>query len=121
MLKSDGSLWAMGDNSSGQLGDCTTSSTNRPEQIVSGGAVAPPVPRILSLNHSGPDLILQAGNGIAGSTYYALTSTSLALALNQWLPVATNAPSGSGDFIITAPNAFNPDASPHFYILEARP
>jgi alpha-tubulin suppressor-like RCC1 family protein len=37
-LKSDGSLWVMGWNASGQLGDGTTDSgnytTNRPEQIV---------------------------------------------------------------------------------------
>ena len=32
-LKNDGSLWGMGDNSYGQLGDGTYNSTNRPEQI----------------------------------------------------------------------------------------
>ncbi|HEV2438426.1 MAG TPA: hypothetical protein VG077_20760, partial [Verrucomicrobiae bacterium] len=39
-LKSDGSLWGMGLNSSGQLGDGTFNSTNRPEQIVSNDVVA---------------------------------------------------------------------------------
>jgi alpha-tubulin suppressor-like RCC1 family protein len=33
-LKSDGSLWAMGNNGVGELGDGTYNSTNRPEQIV---------------------------------------------------------------------------------------
>ena len=39
-LKSDGSLWAMGYNNAGQLGDGTFNSTNWPEQIVAGGVTA---------------------------------------------------------------------------------
>ncbi len=43
-LKNNGSLWAMGDNSDGQLGDGTTDNgnyeTNRPEQIVASGVAA---------------------------------------------------------------------------------
>ena len=39
--KSDGSLWAMGDNSSGQLGDGTAfDSVNQPEKIVASGVTA---------------------------------------------------------------------------------
>ena len=40
LLKSDGSLWAMGDNYSGQLGDSTYNSTNLPEQIVASNVTA---------------------------------------------------------------------------------
>ena len=39
-LKSDGSLWAMGYNAPGQLGDGTNNNTNRPEQIVASGVTA---------------------------------------------------------------------------------
>jgi alpha-tubulin suppressor-like RCC1 family protein len=39
-LKSDGSLWAMGENQYGQLGDGTFNNTNRPEQIVSSNVIA---------------------------------------------------------------------------------
>src|SRR6202000_1581996 len=41
-LKSDGSLWAMGQNNVGQLGDGTSNNTNKPEQVVPGGVVAGP-------------------------------------------------------------------------------
>src|SRR5260370_39104386 len=39
-LKSDGSLWAMGENQYGQLGDGTYNTANRPEQIVATGVTA---------------------------------------------------------------------------------
>ena len=39
-LKSDGSLWAMGFNGLGQLGDGTFSTVNIPEQIVSSNVIA---------------------------------------------------------------------------------
>jgi alpha-tubulin suppressor-like RCC1 family protein len=39
-LKNDGSLWVMGDNEYGQLGDGTTNNVNRPEQIVASGVTA---------------------------------------------------------------------------------
>ena len=39
-LKSGGSLWAMGWNDYGQLGDGTYTKTNRPEQVVANGVTA---------------------------------------------------------------------------------
>jgi len=39
-LKSDGSVWSMGNNGNGQLGDGTYNSMNRPEQIVGGNVTA---------------------------------------------------------------------------------
>lgn len=39
-LKSDGSLWGMGDNHSGQLGSATFFGTNRPVEIVAGNVTA---------------------------------------------------------------------------------
>jgi alpha-tubulin suppressor-like RCC1 family protein len=39
-IKSGGSLWAMGYNASGELGDGTYNSTNQPEQIVAAGVTA---------------------------------------------------------------------------------
>jgi len=39
-INSDGNLWAMGQNSMGQLGDGSYNQTNLPEQIVAGGVTA---------------------------------------------------------------------------------
>ncbi len=39
-LKNDGSLWAMGRNNYGQLGDGSVNNTNRPKQIVASGVTA---------------------------------------------------------------------------------
>src|SRR5260370_6585975 len=39
-LQSDGSLWVMGLNIQGQLGDGTFNNTNRPEQIVSNNVIS---------------------------------------------------------------------------------
>ena len=39
-LKSDGSLWTMGYNNFGQLGDSTLNKTNRPQQIMPDGVTA---------------------------------------------------------------------------------
>jgi len=39
-IKTDGSLWTMGRNEWGQLGNCTGLSTNRPAQVLSSGVVA---------------------------------------------------------------------------------
>ena len=39
-LKGDGSLWGMGYNPFGQLGDGTTNNVNRPEQIMAGNVTA---------------------------------------------------------------------------------
>jgi alpha-tubulin suppressor-like RCC1 family protein len=39
-LKDDGSLWGMGDNTWGELGDGTYNSTNQPERIVASGVTA---------------------------------------------------------------------------------
>src|SRR6516164_7399868 len=46
-LKSDGSLWVMGDNMYGQLGDGTYNTTNLPGQIVASNVVA-----VAGANHS---------------------------------------------------------------------
>ena len=113
-LKSDGSLWAMGFNYDGQLGDGTKTDRHSPVPIVPD----PPVPLILGWNFSGTDLRLYATNGLAGGTYYVLMSTSVAVPLSQWAQAATSVPVANGNFSLTASNAFAPNVSQRFYTLQ---
>ena len=66
-----------------------------------GGAPTVPVPTIANAVRSGANVELNAINGQAGSVYIVLTMTSLGAPLNQWTPVATNAPVADGDFSVT--------------------
>jgi alpha-tubulin suppressor-like RCC1 family protein len=92
-LKSDGSLWAMGWNQYGQLGDGTYNNTNQPEQIVAG----PPGYNQISIQLlSGGDVSLSFV-GIAGANY-ALDNT-FSLSPANWVPQATN-PAGVGGVLV---------------------
>ena len=63
-------------------------------------------PGISEVSLSGANLVIDATNGLSGQTYYVLASTNVALPLNQWLPVATNMLSASGNFTMTVSNSF---------------
>lgn len=116
-IKSDGSLWGMGLNWTGELGIGQTGATAvrfHPVPIVPD----PPNPVIVDWHFSGTDLILQATNGVAGCTYYLLMSASAALPLSQWVLAGTSAPVSNGVFTLTATNAFAPNAPQRFYSLQ---
>jgi hypothetical protein len=80
----------------------------------------PTQPGIRAFNISGANLVLQATNGQAGRMYYVLTSTNVAVPLNQWLTVTTNILSASGNFTITIANTVAPVIPQQFYILKAQ-
>jgi hypothetical protein len=82
-------------------------------------SLVPLVPPIITgITLAGPNLVLNAGNGQAGGTYFTLMSTNVALPLSQWSRVATNVLSLNGNFTISATNAVSPNASQQFYILQ---
>ncbi|HEV2453935.1 MAG TPA: hypothetical protein VGY98_06715, partial [Verrucomicrobiae bacterium] len=75
-------------------------------------------PTLTGISQAGTNLVLSAGNGQMGGTYFALTSTNLELPLSQWKPIGANVLSVSGSFTITVTNGFNTGIGRQFYILK---
>jgi len=71
------------------------------------------VPKIIAITVNGPNVLLNAINGIAGNTYTVLASSNLRAPLTNWTSVATNVLASGGNFSITATNAI-----PAFFILK---
>jgi hypothetical protein len=93
-IKDDGSRWGMGANYSGELGDGTSTTRNRPEQIV----VNPFYNQITGQLLGTGDVQL-AFTGIAGNNYALDAATSLAPP--NWLPQATNTAGTYGALVFT--------------------
>lgn len=85
-----------------------------------GGPQTPPPPGLIGINLSGQNVVFTATNGFAGHPYRLLTSTNVALPLVFWLPISTNVLTGSGNFTITAPNAFQSSSPEKFFILQVQ-
>jgi Galactose oxidase, central domain len=77
-------------------------------------------PSIASLNVVGANVVVNGVNGLAGRTYYLLTSTNLTAPLSQWTAVATNLLAANGSFSITASNAVNSADAQRYFLLEAQ-
>ncbi len=98
-VKHDGSLWVMGYNSDGQLGDGTYTTTNRPKQIV------------VNPNHNQISVLTRAGGSVYisyfgdGGAKYAL-DRSFSLSAPNWIPQVTNPANSYGALVFT--NTPNP-------------
>ena len=79
---------------------------------LSVAAYQPPVIGGLALNRS--SLVISGNGGIAGWTYYVLTTTNLTIP--HWTSVATNQFDGNGNFSFT--NVINASAAQTFYRLQ---
>ena len=111
-LKSDGSLWAMGNNRYGELGDGTNSNTNRPKQIVAG----PPGYNRISVEPMGESDVRLSYVGMA-RTNYALDRT-FSLSPTDWVPLVTNPADAGGVLVLT--NAPDP-ATNNFWRIRSVP
>jgi alpha-tubulin suppressor-like RCC1 family protein len=110
-IKSDGSLWGMGYNADGELGDGTYSNRYYPEQIVPR-----PQPIIGAVSLAGNYLVLNGNGGQPYRPFYTLTSSNAGLSFSQWTAVATNTCDANGNFSVT--NPINPGVPRQFYIIQ---
>ncbi|HWY31235.1 MAG TPA: hypothetical protein VNX46_10790 [Candidatus Acidoferrum sp.] len=78
--------------------------------------VLQPHPQIVSITLSGGNMILSGTNGTFGQTYYVLSSTNVALPLNQWTRVLTNTFGNGGTFTVT--NSVTSGSPRQFYLLQ---
>ena len=83
-LKSDGSLWAWGENESGQLGNGTTTNSLIPKQISSGYAVIPTTPTSYqdlwwNQNESGWGVALSQQYSMIFAAWYTYNATGKAI------------------------------------------
>ncbi len=107
-IKSDGSLWGMGDNRSGQLGNGTYVSTNRPIQIVNTNvtAIAAGANHSLFIKKGGS--LWGMGNNYLGSLGIGFFSASPDYGTNQIVPIfstnVTAIAAGSGYSIFQLKN-----------------
>ena len=78
------------------------------------------LPFLTSSSVAGTNLILNVAKGVAGKTYYVLTSTNLATPLSQWSPIASNVLTANGLFTIIATNAVSSKTPHQYYILRGQ-
>jgi hypothetical protein len=75
-------------------------------------------PASAASNSSGANLVFNGSNGLSGSTYYVLTSTNLAPAVEPVDAGGDQCLSANGNFTITVTNAVTSGAGQQFYMLQ---
>jgi PKD repeat protein len=80
-------------------------------------SVLPAGPSLIGLTFSAGNVVASGANGVSGQTYSLLSSTNLGLPLSEWPSVATSVLGVSGNFTLSATNAFSPNVSQMFYVI----
>jgi len=76
---------------------------------------AAPQPQITATVASGSQFVFSGTGGVAGSQYFVLSTTNVALSLANWTRVQTNTFGAGGAFSVT--NTFTPGEPQRFYLL----
>jgi hypothetical protein len=75
-------------------------------------------PKILSSSVSGgTDFVINAADGLVGWTYDLVTSTNVALPLNQWTAISSNRLSATGPFTMTGTNVVTAVQAKAFFAI----
>jgi hypothetical protein len=77
-------------------------------------------PGITNFDFSGGNALLNCTNGLAGRSYYLLTSTDISKSASQWSVIATNVLQSNGIFSIEASNVVNLDELQRYFRVEAQ-
>jgi len=77
-------------------------------------------PSLSSILVSGTNITLTSTNGSAGGQVIVLTTTNLALPVNQWTPLTTNNYDGTGSFSYTVTGALTSGLPQQFYRLQTQ-
>jgi len=103
----------------GYTATINTNLANTAIQLVVTAAPAVTHPTITSVSFQpGPSVLISGANGTANAGFYVLSSTNVALPLNQWTFLATNAFNNSGNFSVTVP--VSAGESQRFYLIQSQ-